>query len=315
MRSIVPRMILVFGEALVDIIGQPGQPAVEVAGGGPLTTAVAASRLGAAVTLLCSVSTDVRGQLLREAIAESGVNLVPDRRSSLPTATARAEVDALGHATYTFDLFETALTDIDAADVTAALALRPAAVHVGTLALALPELARAARGLLKAVPADSLVMVDPNCRPAFLDDSADFLPTWHLALERADVVKVSDDDLHYLHGDNLSEGIAALQEISDAIILLTRGADGVDVIDGDLRWHVTAPRVLVADTVGAGDTFSGVFLARCIESGWRRGGEPDMLLDAVAQAAAAAALACTRVGAVPPTRIELSEFIAASSQQ
>ena len=305
------RVILVCGESLIDVISRVDEPVVEVVGGGPLNTAIAASRLGATVTLLCPTSTDNRGHVIRQTLAESAVALLPNRVTELPTAVAHAHIDAHGHASYDFDLLGTALTDISATDSVDALQRQPSAVHVGTLALALPHFAQTTCALLSAAPGAALVMVDPNCRPTFLDGNVEFQSTWHQALARADVIKVSDDDIRYLYGDDVDAGVAQLQQQTNAVILLTLGAAGVDVFAPGSRARVAAPQITVADTVGAGDTFSGAFLAGCAENGWRPGASPDLLLDAVEFAAVAAALVCTRVGAVPPTRAEVDAFISA----
>ena len=91
-------------------------------------------------------------------------------------------------------------------------------------------------------------------------------------------------------------------------LLLLSGGERATLVRARGRLEVPVPRVRVVDTVGAGDTFMGALLVRLTERGNTRGfGElgDDAWRDALAFAAAAAALNCTRPGADPPTRAEL----------
>jgi fructokinase len=90
-------------------------------------------------------------------------------------------------------------------------------------------------------------------------------------------------------------------------VLVTQGSDDARGFCAGGEVTVPVPTVQVADTVGAGDTFGGSFLAYWLEHGFGRQelGDTHLLEDAVTFAARAAAINCTRAGAEPPTREEM----------
>jgi len=132
----------------------------------------------------------------------------------------------------------------------------------------------------------------------------------------ADVVKVSDEDLHWLHPD--AEPVATATRWADAgpgLVVVTRGGAGaVAVRAGGSVLEVPGVPVTVADTVGAGDTFSGVLIDALLGHGVAGAGAAEALraltdrdlLDVVTTAAVGAAINVSRPGADPPTRAELS---------
>jgi fructokinase len=164
-----------------------------------------------------------------------------------------------------------------------------------------------ATGLAEAGP-DTLVMVDPNCRPAVIRDRATYLDRLDHVFRRADVVKVSVDDLFYL--DPRTSAVDAARAIvvrGPRVVVLTDGGRAVVVVTTTDRFEVPVPEVDVIDTIGAGDAFGGAFLARWIERGL---GPTDLadtaaVRDAVALSVEVASITCQRAGADPPRRNEL----------
>jgi len=127
-------------------------------------------------------------------------------------------------------------------------------------------------------------------------------------IERADVVKGSDEDFEYLALAESPEATArALIEQGVGAVLVTQGSDDARGFCAGGEVAVPVPTVQVSDTVGAGDTFGGSFLAYWLEHGFGRQelGDAHLLEDAVTFAARAAAINCTRAGAEPPTREEM----------
>ena len=120
---------------------------------------------------------------------------------------------------------------------------------------------------------------------------------------RADIVKVSGDDLEYLFpGTGTIEAAVALQESCGAVVLFTDGSNAVHVIAPGADIVLDVPRVPVVDTVGAGDSFSGGFLAYWLHNDLGRSDIAD--LDHVVAASrfgiAVAGITCQRPGADPP---------------
>ena len=117
-------------------------------------------------------------------------------------------------------------------------------------------------------PPECAVMVDVNCRPRVVADRSRYLDRMGRVFAHADVVKVSDEDLAYLHpvADPLTAGRAILDRGAQAV-LVTAGADAVHVLTGAGELAVPVPHVAVVDTIGAGDSFSGGLLAWWSQTG------------------------------------------------
>lgn len=305
-------MIVVAGEALVDLLVRPDGGISAVPGGGMFNTARAIGRLNQPVAFLGRLSDDVFGRTLRAALAADGVDTSLIEVTTAPTTLAIAELDTSGSATYRFHAAETAAPGLSAAGVAAALAIRPGALTVGSLGLVLEPMAGAiADGVAAADPA-TIVMLDPNCRPVLIADRHAYLARLDAVLRRADVVKLSRDDLAYLAPG--AESIPAARELltrGPAAILLTDGPRHVAGLTATFEFQLPVPPVAVVDTVGAGDAFGGAFLARWAELDLGRAQLADeaALRDAVGRAIEVAASTCRRPGADPPRLDELASMI------
>lgn len=309
-------VIVVAGECLVDLLPTGDGLLRPVLGGGPFTVARAVGRLGGDVAFLGTLSTDSYGRRARESLAASGVDDRWAPSTDLPTTLAAVDFDGES-AHYLFYTQATSAPALSRDQAVVALAATPTALHVGTLGLVLEPCAEALAALVQAVPPDCLVVVDPNCRPAALTTPgvADrYRQRLAGVLARADVVKVSADDLAWLRPETPAAQVAAdLAREHDTLVLLTDGADGVLVRSPDEQVRIPVPRVEVVDSVGAGDSFGGGFLAAWT-AGLAGGAAPDLhdldpagpLLAAVRYGIAVAGITVTRVGADPPTTVEVA---------
>lgn len=303
------RMIVVAGEALIDQIVQPDGSAIEVPGGSPFNMARTIARLGVAAAFLGCLSTDRLGVRLRRALAEDGVDLSFCTTTDAPTTVALAEVDAHGIASYRFRTAGTSGPALGEAAVQSALQIRPAALALGSLGLVLEPMAGALADGVARCPPETLVAIDPNCRPSAISDRAAYVGRLRGVLGRADLVKVSTDDLAYLW-PGLPAGAAAQQilELGSRVVLVTDGPGPVACHAPGFDFELGVPAVAVIDTVGAGDAFGGAFLARWIACGFGRDELSDeaALREVVLLAIQAAGLTCRRPGADPPRRDEVA---------
>lgn len=298
-------MIVVGGEALVDLVIDPLGQVVAKLGGGPFNAARAAGRLGSPVSFLGALSDDRFGRLLLAQLAADGVDTSLVQRTEYPTTLAAAELDESGSATYHFYLDHTSAP-------TVADAVLPAGTrifHVGTLGMVLEPMAATMERLVAAAPDDLLVLLDPNCRPRVTPDRSAYLPRLARMGARADVVKVSTDDLEFIAPGDHEAGVQSLLSGGATVVLHTDGGDAVRVrLDGE-RVDVPVPRVQVVDTIGAGDSFGGAFAAWWQQAQLGRADLRDVeaLTAAVTAAVHVAAISCTRVGAQPPFASELGD--------
>jgi fructokinase len=228
------------------------------------------------------------------------------RRSPSPSSTTRAE--------YRFYLAGTSSIALRAEDTRSIRELHPSAIHVGTLGLVVEPMASTLEAFVAAASDDVVVMVDPNCRPSVIADPAAFRARIARVLHRADVVKVSHEDLAYLDPgratDDAARAMLGSGTSAPSVVLVTNqsAAAVIHTRQDELRVHV--PSVAVVDTVGAGDAFGGAFLAWWVASGLGRSDLPDSvaLRVAVEFAVGVAAMTCERAGADPPRFGELGEL-------
>jgi fructokinase len=297
-------LILVAGEALVDLVPRADGLLAPLPGGGPFNTARTLGRLERPVAYLGRLSTDRFGEQMADALTEDGVRLDTAVRTDDPTTLALVELDARGSAQYRFYTEGTSAPGLTEADALAVPEF--AMLHIGTLALVLEPIASALEALAckKGVRPLSC-MLDPNVRPSAIPDEAAYRARLARMLAVTDVVKASDEDLAYLvPGAKPEDAARSLLEKGPKVILLTRGAEGAVALGAFGERRVAAPRVQVVDTIGAGDAFSGGFLAK-----WQPGGDladGDLVEAATAFACTVAAMTCAKAGAEPP---RLAEFI------
>jgi fructokinase len=310
--------VVVAGESLVDLVpdGEGGHRALP--GGSPFNVAVGLGRLGVPTGLLGPISVDAHGTLLADRLADAGVRILPAARTARPTTLATVTLDDAGHASYTFALDGTSATGMRPDDVAAAVAEAPgtasAALHVscGAVTLAAPGTGALLAGMLADAASRPFVSLDPNVRPAVMQDMDAERAAIARAVAAVDLVKVSDDDLRTLHPDRDPLAVAGQWARSGpAMVVVTRGGDGATAVrdDGGALTVASLP-VEVVDTVGAGDAFTSGLLAalddrELLDRDALRRTDPATLRAVLTFAARVAAVTCMRHGADPPRREEL----------
>jgi fructokinase len=302
--------VVVAGEALMDLVLDTGGGLVGHPGGGPYNVARTIGRLEQPVTYLGRISTDGFGARLRRELEADGVGTGTVVPTDAPTTLAVAELNESGGAEYRFYADSTSAPGLVLEAATSVLPHRVGTFCVGTLGLVFEPLATTLEALVGRMDDNTLVALDPNCRPTTIRDPAAYRGRLDRLLRRADVVKASDDDLAWLHPDaSPVDAARALLRRNDAVALVTLGGQGALVVTPADVFEVEAPPVDVVDTIGAGDSFMGAFLARWRSRGFgraelTRSGE---VQEAARFACRLAAITCSRAGAIPPRRSEIEE--------
>ena len=303
-------MIVIGGEALVDLVDDGGSRRA-VAGGGPFNTAIAFGRLEVPVGFLGAISRDDYGHMLAEQLIEVGVDTSLVRWSDAPTPHALVDRLRDGKNEYRFGLSGTSLVDLTPEQ----LPLLPDdawAIHVGTLALAVDPPAAAYEALVDREAGRRRIILDPNVRPAVFGDVDTYRRRFERLSELADLVKLSEDDAAWIYPGLTAERVLKLiLGFGPRIAAVTRGEHGAIAGSGDVTVDIAGIPVAVVDTVGAGDSFGAALIAALIDEGafgldaTRLPDEP-VLARAVSYAVAASAITCTRTGATPPSRAEIA---------
>lgn len=308
-------MLLCCGDALIDFVpvkAQDGRDGyVPVAGGSCTNIAVAIGRLGAPVGFVGGISTDMFGQMIADHLTASKVELrYVDRTDSETTLAFVRFVDGEPHYAFYDETTAARMWTWTPGSIPFAAA---DAVHVGSTTLINEPASASTLEMVRAARDLTTVSFDPNCRPSLVRDKARYVARMSEFAAAADIVRMSDVDFDYLYGNaDYAERAAALLAAGASLVMITRGGKGV------LAWHgtaghleVSAPKIEVVDTIGAGDTFQGATLtalkeADLIERGALRGADAAALSKAIAFGTAAAAITCSRPGANPPWRREMA---------
>jgi fructokinase len=301
-------VIVVAGEALVDIVAASDGRLVGHPGGGPYNVARTVGRLEQPAAFLGRLSTDGFGTRLRRELEADGVGMNSVVATDAPTTLALVELDDAGHALYRFYAAGTSAPGLTLEAASGVLPGQLEALYVGTLGLVFEPIATTLEQLAGQVGDDTLVALDPNIRPPAIEDPAAYRARLDRILRRTDVLKVSHDDLDWLLPRRPpADAARQLLERGPAVVLVTLGAEGALVISGAELVAVEAPRIEVVDTIGAGDAFMGAFLADWRSRGLARADldSREQLVEPTRFACRVAAITCSRAGANPPRRAEL----------
>lgn len=307
-------MLTVIGEGLVDVVQRTSGIEAHV-GGSPLNVAVGLARLGHPVQFIGRYGRDAYGDSVAAHLRASSV-MLPQAPDGLPTSVATALIDDDGAATYTFDL----AWELPGLTERLPFMLQGTTLlHTGSIATMLaPGAAEVLAAVEHSHPA-ATISFDPNCRPSIISDADYARRQAEKFVTLSDIVKASDEDLAWLYpGADPLESARRWFTLGGsegpALVVVTRGAQGPWGITAAGEAEFSAPKIEVADTVGAGDSFMAALLSGVVDRGLDgaqnrkdlRALPAEGLLALLAHASRAAGVTVSRAGANPPTRAELN---------
>ena len=241
-------MVVVCGEALMDLVPNGDGTQRATPGGGPFNTARALARLGVPTALLGRLSTDAYGRQLRSLLESDGADLSLTSFGPEPTTLAIADVDPDGLAAYRFVITGTSAPNLTRGMLPASLDPGVKAIHVGTLGLVLEPMASTIVELLQRESEHRLVMLDPNIRPALLTTTDGYRARLDVIIGQSTIVKASDEDLAWLYPElSLETAMDRILASGVRLVIATLGADGACGASDDIRVRVPAPAI---DVVG-----------------------------------------------------------------
>jgi len=311
-------MMMVCGEALLDVFAagetRTGLALDASVGGSPFNVAVGLARLGQPVGFFSAISTGFAGERLMRALLAEGVDTRAVARLAAPTTLSLIGLDAQGVPSYAFYGEGCADRLLQAAD-TARVPDALSAVNIGSYATVVEPTASALRALVEREHAKmggrALIAFDPNIRLNVEPDIQRWRDQLAWMLSRTDLFKVSEEDLELLQPGVVLDRFAA-NALAQGVraVVITRGDQGAVAWTAQARATTAPVPVTVVDTVGAGDTFQAALLTWLAEHGALSAQalgdlSQEALGQALAFAAQAAAITCSRRGADMPRRAEL----------
>lgn len=295
-----PLDVIVIGEALIDVVSSP-EGTIEHPGGSPANVAYGLGRLGLDVGLLTAVGDDERGAAIEGHLRNAGVRLLPGSQTLQRTSTSTVTLAGDGSANYEFDV----AWELDAV----APAVVPKVVHTGSIATFLEPGASAVRELLQHWSGDCTITYDPNIRPSLLGSHVEALSIFEDLIHLTDVVKLSDEDAKWLYPGRDLEGIAShLLSLGAGLAVITQGSQGSLLATALNRVDVPSVESLVADTIGAGDSYTSALIMGLVVRG-TDALAPGDLEQLGRTASMASGITVRRPGANPPTMEELRSHL------
>ena len=296
--------VWVAGEVLIDLIPE-GRDLKPIVGGGPANTAKALANLGIDAQFIDGVSTDEYGQMAKAELISANVLLDFAQFSNKPTCTAKVTLSAEGSASYEFVIEDTASFDFSASWLPDPQSLKPSLLHIGTLATVIEPGASVLFEWAQSVAHVAPIIFDPNIRPAVLGNRDEYVKKVEKWVAISSTVKVSDEDLNWLYpGRAINEIVGKWLEVGVQLVVVTLGDKGITAYRKNEQASVGAVKVVVADTVGAGDTVGAVLVEAIVKNGLDKlTGE--VLKTMLNRASKAAAITVSRTGANPPTLKEI----------
>ena len=314
--------IAALGEVLIDLTQTGTAPdgtrlLAAFPGGAPANVAVAAARLGAEAAFIGKVGADSFGADLTKVLRDNGVDVAGLYTAGEASTTLAIVTVRDGERSFSFYRSPGADTLLTAEEALAPLQgqRRPVFLHLGSLSLTAEPIRSATLAALEHARASGIfVSYDPNYRAALWPDAATAVRWMREPLRYAHMVKIADEELPLLTGESdAALGAEKLAACGPRLVMVTLGSAGVYYRFGSLTGTVPGCKVAVADTNGAGDTFLGAVLSRLATrpAGPFASLDREELEDCLAYANRAAALTCSRSGAIPamPTREEVEHGI------
>lgn len=259
------------GEPMLELNAQPADAAgrrlyLEGFGGDTSNAAIAAARQGASVAYATAVGRDDAGERFLALWRAEGVNAEAVKiDAARPTALYLVTHGASGHQ-FHFYRAGSAASAYAPADVPDAMIARSRMFYASGISQGISDSAADAVLHAIAVARHNQVRVafGTNYRPR-LWPRARAAALIHAAARQADILLASVEDAAALAGTATPEAAADFyQRLGPALVVVTMGAEGALLADGDRRVRIPALPGPVVDATGAGDAFAGAFLARLI---------------------------------------------------
>ncbi len=281
-------LVVGMGEALWDVL-----PEGRKIGGAPANFAYHAAQFGLPSCVVSAVGDDALGKEILETFAARGLNYLIEV-VAYPTGTVQVELDEAGIPQY--DIKEnTAWDNIPYTPQLKELARNTRAVCFGSLAQRSETSRNTINRFLDDMPQgeERLVVFDVNLRQNFYTEEV-----LRRSMERCNILKINDEELitvsrmfGYPDSDQQACSRRLLDEFNLKMLILTCGVSGSYVFtSSDVSFQPT-PKVEVADTVGAGDSFTAAFISSLMKG--------KSVAEAHAIAVETSAFVCTQKGAMP----------------
>lgn len=279
-------IVVGLGEILWDVF-----PQRKVLGGAPANFAYHVSQFGYNGYAVSAIGNDLLGKEILDSLGSKKLNYLIET-TDFPTGTVEVMLNKAGVPQY--EIYENVAWDnIPFTARTENLAKTTQTVSFGSLAQRNKVSRDTIKKFIQAMPEDSLKIFDINLRQHFYTKEI-----IHDSLQLSNVLKINDEEvlmvaeLYNMKDDNEQDiCIKLLKDYNLNVVILTKGEEGSYVFTTKETSYQPTPKIHVADTVGAGDSFTAAFVASYLHG--------DRITDAHKLAVEVSAYVCTQHGAMP----------------
>lgn len=300
----------------VSLANSPGF--VKAPGGAPANVAVALRRLGMSSGFAGKVGDDPFGLFLRHCLAADGVEtrlLLVDPHARTTMVFVAVWED--GHKDLCFYRNPGADMKLSSTDIPDDMFSGARCFHFGSISLIDEPSASAQRKAIDLARRQGLMIsYDPNYRPTLWPSVEKAREVIFDTFRFCHLAKISVEEWEVATGcSELQKGIQAVLDQGVELLVVSRGADGALVTNGDYRIELPAYTVKVVETTGAGDGFMAAVITRLLPEREKTGSlaqiDQAIVREALRFASAVGALTCTKLGAIPalPTLAETQAFL------
>lgn len=297
--------VICYGEVLLDLLLPAGEKISDPVrlegfpGGSSANTAAILSRLGVRASMISRLGTDKLSDLLIDSLKRGGIDaeyVVRDPACAAPLAVAA--IDDQGNSSYQFYTKDSSFSSIPGDDVMGVLFKKSSVFHTGSYySYSDPAFDWTCSLLDTAKKHGLFVTFDPNWRPSKISDTGIARKRINQILSRTDLLKLSEEDLLYFSGANSTEdAVSGIRKTFPGHIVVTRGAAGASYYGPDSEISMDGIKVRVADTIGAGDSFTSALIYSYIR--WQESAFRERLEETMKFAITVSAMACQYNGAV-----------------
>ncbi len=249
--------VWVLGDAVVDLLPESDGRLLPCPGGAPANVAVGIARLGGTSGFIGRVGDDPFGALMQRTLLTEGVDITYLKQDEWHrTSTVLVDLNDQGERSFTFMVRPSADLFLETTDLPCWR--HGEWLHLCSIALsAEPSRTSAFTAMTAIRHAGGFVSFDPNIREDLWQDEHLLRLCLRQALQLADVVKLSEEEWRLISGktQNARDICALAKEYEIAMLLVTKGAEGVVVCYRGQVHHFAGMSVNCVDSTGAGDAF------------------------------------------------------------
>jgi len=319
-------MILCIGEAVIDMfhkqlpeqyVNYPKEVFYPLPGGCSYNTSIAIGRLGVPAAFLGRISNSFFGEIQVNRLRENNVRVDLLLRCEQNPILAFIKTEKGRQPQYAFYDEGTADRLLSIEEIPA-LPSDTTCINFGSISMVMEPIASTIEAVIMKEAQNKVIAFDPNIRPFMIKDRDAYIKRFIKWAGFCTIAKISSEDFEYIFpGIKPLEALHNMIDLGTRLAIVTLGPEGAIALlkrdDGSIiKIQSPAARVEnVIDTVGAGDTFQGAFLAWLETRGKMShngisGLNETELYDALVFANKAAGFVCLQHGAEPPTMEEIS---------